>query len=147
MEPDKLFPRLVTTLRLLLLFGALLQFVQGRYLGGFATLGILTVTWVPIFFLGSRFQVRIPPEFELLAVVFIYGSLFLGEVHGYYVRFWWWDLVLHAGSGFLSGIFGFLLVYVLNKNDRIDMHLRPGFVAFFAFLFAVGLGTLWEIFE
>src|SRR5690606_33122392 len=98
MEPGKLFPRLVVTLRLLLLFGALLQFIQGRYLGGLATLGILAVTWIPII-LGSRFRVRIPSEFELLAVVFIYGSLFLGEVHGYYARFWWWDVVLHVGSG------------------------------------------------
>jgi hypothetical protein len=146
MEPGKLFPRLVVTLRLLLLFGALLQFIQGRYLGGLATLGILAVTWIPII-LGSRFRVRIPSEFELLAVVFIYGSLFLGEVHGYYARFWWWDVVLHVGSGFLNGIFGFVLVYVLNQNDRIEMHLKPGFVAFFAFLFAIGLGTLWEIFE
>ena len=45
------------------------------------------------------------------------------------------------------GILGFLLVYVLNENKRIDIHMRPRFVAVFAFLFAVTVGTLWEIFE
>ncbi|MFO7809195.1 MAG: hypothetical protein R6V24_07590, partial [Guyparkeria sp.] len=73
--------------------------------------------------------------------------LFLGEVQGYYTRFWWWDLVLHTVSGFLLGIFGFLLVYILNEKKNLQFHMTPGFVAFFAFMFAVGVGALWEIFE
>src|SRR5690606_34643894 len=62
-------------------------------------------------------------------------------------RFWWWDMVLHAGSGFLLGITGFLLVYLLNEDKKADMHLTPGFIALFAFTFSQGLGSLWEIFE
>ena len=45
------------------------------------------------------------------------------------------------------GIVGFLLVHVLNETEDIGVHMKPGFVAFFAFLFAVGMGALWEIFE
>jgi uncharacterized membrane protein YjdF len=91
--------------------------------------------------------VYIPPEFELLAVAFVFAALFLGEVRGYYVRFWWWDIALHTASGFLLGIIGFLLVHILNEVEKIDVHLKAGFVAFFAFLFAVGIGAIWEIFE
>lgn len=40
-----------------------------------------------------------------------------------------------------------VVVYVLSENRAIDMQIRAGFVAFFAFLFAVSVGTLWEIFE
>ncbi|MDX1579126.1 MAG: hypothetical protein R3266_11610, partial [Gemmatimonadota bacterium] len=72
---------------------------------------------------------------------------FLGEVRGYYLRFWWWDIALHTASGFLLGILGFLLVHVLNETENVEVHLRPRFVALFAFMFAVGLGALWEIFE
>ena len=72
---------------------------------------------------------------------------FLGEVRNYYVRFWWWDIVLHTASGFLFGIIGFLLVHVLNEVEEIDVNMKPGFVALFAFLFAVGMGAIWEIFE
>ncbi len=133
-------------LQLTLLVGALLAVVQGRWLAAIVTGGIIVVTMLPLI-LGRRFEVRIPPEFEVLAVVFVYASLFLGEVHGYYVRFWWWDAVLHIGSGFLLGILGFLLVYVLNEHENVDMHMRPRFVALFAFMFAVGMGALWEIFE
>ncbi len=90
---------------------------------------------------------HIPSEFEALTVVFVFASLFLGEVRGYYVRFWWWDAALHTASGFLLGILGFLLVYVLNEKDNIEFHMKPGFVALFAFMFALGIGALWEIFE
>ncbi len=129
-----------------MLVGVILFCFQGRWVTAVVTLAIIILTLLPLL-LGRRFDVRIPPEFELLAVLFVYASLFLGEVHGYYVRYWWWDAVLHTGSGFLLGVLGFLLVYVLNERPDADVHMRPRFVALFAFMFAVGMGALWEIFE
>ena len=143
---SNLHKRLTLFLQVTLLVGAILAVFQGRWLAAIATTGIIVVTFLPLI-LSRRFAVIIPPEFEVLAVVFIYASLFLGEVRGYYVRFWWWDGVLHAGSGFLLGILGFLLVYVLNERDDVDLHMQPRFVALFAFMFAVGMGAIWEIFE
>ena len=143
---SNLHKRLTLFLQLTLLIGVILAVMQGRWLAAIATTGIIVVTFLPLI-LGRRFAVRIPPEFEVLAVVFVYASLFLGEVRGYYVRYWWWDGVLHAGSGFLLGILGFLLVYVLNERDDVDLHMQPRFVALFAFMFAVGMGAIWEIFE
>ncbi len=97
--------------------------------------------------LGDRLSVKIPYEFQLATQVFVFAALFLGEVRSYYERFWWWDIVLHTASGLLLGVFGFLLVYVLNESRRIDIWMRPRFVALFAFLFAVAGGAVWEIFE
>lgn len=97
--------------------------------------------------LHKRFDVFLPPEFELLAIIFIFASMFLGEIGGYYERFWWWDAALHTGAGFLLGLVGFLLVYVMNEQEDIAMTMKPGFVAFFSFAFAMALGALWEIFE
>ena len=133
-------------LQLTLVIGVVLAVLQGRWLAAITTTGIIVVTFLPLM-LGRRFAVQVPAEFEVLAVVFIYASLFLGEIHGYYIRFWWWDAILHIGSGFLLGILGFLLVYVLNEHENVDLHMRPRFVALFAFMFAVGMGALWEIFE
>jgi hypothetical protein len=126
--------------------GALLLFMEGNYQAAFESLIIMLVTFLPIL-MARYFDIRIPLEFDTMAVVFIYMSLFLGEVQDFYLRFWWWDLVLHSGAGFLVGITGFLLVYVMNQNKKIDMHLTPGFIALFAFMFALGFGSLWEIFE
>lgn len=136
----------IVLLKLSLVLGAVLSFVQGQLETAVVTAGIIIITFLPVI-MGNRFQVKIPSEFEFLAVVLIYASLFLGEVQGYYVRFWWWDLVLHTGSGFLLGILGFLLVYVLNEKKDIELDMNPGFVSFFAFVFAIGIGVLWEIFE
>ena len=133
-------------LKAVLSIGALLLLIQGRYQASFEVLAILLITWLPTL-LGKHFKVTIPYEFESLAVVFVYMALFLGEVQGYYTRFWWWDAVLHTGSGFLLGLLGFLLVYVLNERDDIDLQLHANFVALFAFMFAMGMGTIWEIFE
>lgn len=107
---------------------------------------IMAVTIAPVI-LRERLPVDIPPEFQLLAVIFVFASLFLGEVRSFYERIWWWDIALHASSGMLLGIVGFLLVYVLNEDDRIDLHMHPRFVALFAFTFAVAVGALWEIYE
>ncbi len=126
--------------------GVVLELSQKQWLNALASSCVLLLTLLPLF-LGRRYRVFIPAEFQLLAVVLVFASLFLGEVRGYFVRFWWWDIVLHAGSGFLLGIVGFLLVFVLNQKDDIAVQLKPGFVALFAFVFSLGLGTLWEIFE
>lgn len=123
-----------------------LLLAQGLWLNCVWLLAIMVVTGAPVV-LGHRLPVRIPAEYELLAILFVFGALFLGEFRSYYERFWWWDIALHATSGLLLGILGFLLVYVLNENKRIDLHMRPGFVALFAFIFALAVGTIWEIFE
>ncbi len=106
----------------------------------------MVLTLVPLI-MARRFRVFIPAEFEVLAIAFVFAALFLGEVRGYYTRFWWWDIALHTFSGLLLGMIGFLLVHLLNETDDVDVHMKPGFVAFFAFLFAVGIGAVWEIFE
>ena len=119
---------------------------RGEWLTAVLVLVIMGVTLAPAV-LGDRLPVHIPAEFQVLAVAFVFAALFLGEVRSYYERIWWWDIGLHTSSGLLLGLVGFLLVYVLNENERVDVHMRPRFVALFAFLFAVAVGAVWEIFE
>lgn len=133
-------------LQVILGLGAVLLAVQGRYQSAIEASLILCITFLPEV-LGNRFRVRIPHEFVSIAVVFVYLSLFLGGVQEFYARYWWWDMLLHLGSGFLLGVLGFLLVYVLNEKKDVEMDLHPKFIAFFAFVFAMGMGAMWEIFE
>lgn len=120
--------------------------VKGEWLSAFLVVMIMVITLAPIIF-KAHLPLKIPHEFQMLVIVFVFASLFLGEVRGFYLKYWWWDIALHTGSGLLLGIFGFLLVYVLNENSRINVYLHIRFVAMFAFLFAVATGALWEIFE
>lgn len=119
---------------------------EGQWLNAFLIMAIaLLILSVTIF--SDRLAVQIPAEFQLLALVFVFAALFLGEVRSYYDRIWWWDIGLHGTSGLLMGILGFLLVYVLNASQTITVSMTPRFIAFFAFMFAVAVGSLWEIFE
>lgn len=138
--------RLTFVLQAILVVEVMIAVWENHWLTAAITIGIIIVTLVP-FILRKFLRVFIPPEFVLLAIAFVFASLFLGEIRGYYTRFWWWDILLHSASGFLLGIVGFLLVYVLNETEDIDVHMKPGFVAIFSFMFAVGIGALWEIFE
>lgn len=134
------------SLQVVMAVGAVLAAVEGLWFNVVVISGILVLTLLPLL-LDRRFRIYIPAEFELLAVLFLFASLFLGWIHGYYLRFTWWDVALHAGSGFLLGILGFLLVYALNQNERVELQMKAGFIAFFAFCFAVAAGAVWEIFE
>lgn len=146
MQPQQIHRRLTFVLQAILVIEVMAAVWDEQWLTAVLTVGIIGITMVP-FFLAKFFGVFIPPEFVLLGIAFVFASLFLGEVHAYYSRFWWWDMALHSGSGFSLGIIGFLLVHVLNETEEIGVYMKPGFVAFFAFLFAVGIGVLWEIFE
>lgn len=133
-------------LKSILIIEAVACFYWGHFMLGVGSFVIAIISSLPIL-MGKHFQVKIPAEFEFLAVVFIFAALFLGTVYDFYERFWWWDIVLHTSSGVILGIIGFLLVYVLNEKKDIELELNPRFIALFAFIFAVALGSFWEIFE
>jgi len=67
------------------------------------------VTLLPIF-LEKGWGVRIPAEFEITMLLFIYGTLFFGEVRGFYARFWWWDILLNLASAIALGLLSINLV-------------------------------------
>lgn len=117
---------------------------EGSWLSMFVIVIALCIVWLPAV-LARNLSVHVPLEFEFLLNVFIYASIFLGEISGFYTRFWWWDVVLHAGSGIALGFVGFLLLYSLYHVEKVL--LPPSLLAVFSFCFALSLGALWEIFE
>jgi hypothetical protein len=142
----RLYGVLLAILQAIMLVELVLLIRASQWLTALQVVIIMGLTLAPLA-LKARLPVRIPSEFQILAILFVFASLFLGEVRNYYELIWWWDACLHASSGLLFGIVGFLLVYVLNENERIDISLRPRFVALFAFTFAMAVGGLWEVFE
>ena len=121
---------------------AVLLIIEQHYFSAFLTTAVLLL---PLVFWNSG--LRLPVELELAAVLFAFATLFLGEVRDYYERFWWWDISLHFSSGLLLGLFGFMVVYIMNANRTVDLQMRPSFVALFACVFAIAIGAVWEIVE
>lgn len=126
--------------------GMIFSFIRQEWINTILIGLIFLLTYLPTI-LKKKYRFYLPIEFDLVIISFIFLSLFLGEIHNYYYKFWWWDLWLHGQSGVFAGLFGFILVYIINTQKNIKVHMKPGFIAIFAFTFAITFGTFWEIFE
>jgi hypothetical protein len=142
----KLYATLTWLIQAVLVVSLVLFLLLHNWENVFLTLVVIALTLVPAF-LFRHYRVIIPPEFQLVSALFVFLALFLGSARDFYYRFWWWDLVLHTASGFLLGIVGFLVLFLLNQTERLPPGVKPAFLCFFGVTFAVTLGVLWEIFE
>jgi len=106
-----------------------------------ATLGLSIFPVVLVRYAG----LVMPRAFIAALVLFVFATLFLGEVLDFYNRFWWWDVALHGTSALGFGIIGFIAVFMMFQGDRFAA--PHGAVCFFAMCFAVFIGAVWEIFE
>lgn len=134
------------TIRLLLIFAAVYSLITKNYINTFTSVFTLFLTFLP-FIIARKEHIKLPPSFQIVILLFIFAAQYLGELDGYYLKFWWWDIMLHTFSGIILGFIGYLLVYTLNREEKIDVYLSPFFMVLFSFTFAVALGALWEIFE
>ena len=94
-----------------------------------------------------RWRLGITNVIHILYYVFLYCAVFLGEVFEFYYLIPYWDSILHFFSGAMLGALGFVLVDILNRNEKVRVSLSPLFVAMFAFCFALAAGAIWEIYE
>lgn len=107
-------------------------------------LGIVAMGLPSVF--EKKFKWEIPNIVYYFYIFFLYAAIFLGEVRNFYYRFEYWDLILHTFSATMMGFFGFSLVEMLNRENE-NVSLNAFFVAFFAFCFAMTIGSVWEIYE
>lgn len=92
-------------------------------------------------------RMELPTVMEIIVLLFIFAAQILGEVHGFYVIFPFWDTLLHTLNGFLVAAIGFSLVDILNKSEKLVFSLSPFFAVMVAFCFSMTIGVIWEIFE
>ncbi len=98
-------------------------------------------------FLNEKVNLKVPSTMMLLYTIFLYCSIYLGEVRSFYYNVPNWDTILHTFSGGMLGALGFSLITILNRTEKVPVNLSPIFVAVFSFCFALSLGTVWEFYE
>ncbi|MBA3909278.1 MAG: hypothetical protein C0524_05190 [Rhodobacter sp.] len=134
----------LTAIRLFLAAETVLGAVTGNLLAVFVPGAALGLTFLPQL-LASRVHLRLPNSFLAAIALFVLATIYLGELHDFYNRFWWWDLVLHAGSALGFGILGFLLIFMLFEGDRYAA--PPWALGLLSFCTAITVGALWEVIE
>ena len=97
--------------------------------------------------LAKKFRFHLPMLLYSLYIVFLYCAIFLGEIRSFYYLVPHWDVILHSMSSFMAGLFGVMVIQILNRDEHIVFKLSPFFVAMFSFCFAVAIGSVWEIYE
>ncbi len=103
------------------------------------------LTFLPSIYQRS-YKITLPNEYEILVLFFLFGTLYLGEIHAFYELYWWWDILLHTLSGALMFIFAMSLLLIMDREHRI-IFKSPFFVVLFGVSFALAMGSLWELFE
>ncbi|MFT7616230.1 MAG: hypothetical protein ACI8Y7_001059 [Candidatus Woesearchaeota archaeon] len=88
----------------------------------------------------------LPLESDFFLTLFIFMSVILGDIHGAYQVFWWWDIFLHTLSGTALGLVGFTIAYLLVEYSE-ESRLSSTLFISFAFGFAVTIGVMWEFIE
>lgn len=98
-------------------------------------------------YIERKIEIDLPDTLIVIIVLFIFCADMLGEMAAFYIRFPWWDTMLHTANGFLAAAVGFSMINILNNSDTVALDMSPLFVAIFAFCFSMTIGVLWEFFE
>lgn len=104
----------------------------------------LFLMWLPKL-VKSKVKVRLPIEFDLVLVIFMYSAVFLGKAGQAYNHFWWWDVILHTSSGFIIGFIAFLILYI--KVEQKEIQTSRWLLGLIIFCVAMAFGGVWEIVE
>lgn len=131
----------LTAIRLFLGVEALAGAITGNGLAIFVSGSALALTFLPQL-VASRVRLSLPNSFLAAIAAFVLATIYLGEMHDFYNRLWWWDMVLHGTSAMGFGILGFLLIFMLFEGDRYAA--PPWAIGVLSFCVAMTVGALWR---
>lgn len=133
------------TLRVLVILCMILQCFNRNYENVFLCALVLVLLMVPSF-IQVNLKIELPTALEIIILLFIFAAEILGEIQAYYIKFPFWDTVLHTINGFLMAAIGFALVDILNRSKKVRFELSPVYLSVVAFCFSMTIGVIWEFF-
>ncbi len=133
-------------LRAMVILVMILQLFNRNYENVFLCILTLGLMILPSVF-QATLKIELPSMLEIILLIFIFAAEILGEISSFYIKFRYWDTVLHTINGFLCAAVGFSLVDIMNRQKKLKFELSPSFMAIMAFCFSMTIGVLWEFFE
>lgn len=131
----------------LLVIGVLVRSIfLSQWESVFTSFLTLLLLFVPSM-LERGLKIEVPTTLEIITYIFVFSAEILGEIECYYMKFPFWDTMLHTVNGFMFAAFGFALVDIFNRHGKFTFKLSPLFCALVAFCFSMTVGVMWEFFE
>ena len=114
-------------LHLLVLGILILQIFHQNYENAFLCILTLILMIIPSV-IQATLKVEFPSPLEIIVLIFIFSAKILGEIRSFYMRFLYWDTVLHTLNGFLCAAIGFSLVDIMNRQRKMKIarHFNSG---------------------
>ncbi len=133
---------ITNAIRLLLIIEFVNSFANDRKLAlAFSVIAFLA-TFIPVFL--KHLKIDTGTEMQIVILVIIYGSLFLGEVRGFYDGFWW-DVLLKSVAAIALSFIGLTVILTLENENLLDASAFMLILLSFSVSFM--LGAVWEITE
>lgn len=104
------------------------------------------LTFLP-YLLERIWKFEIPFLIVLIFLFMCLGAVLFGEIADFYIKYGWWDDLLHTFAGVYIASIGFFVISLLNERSDVPLKLSPGFVQLFAFILALASECVWEVFE
>jgi len=128
----------------LIVIGALIKSIINHNIINISkSLGTLLLMYIPKI-IAKKSKINLTSEFHIILQLFIFAGVFLGSVCRFYYQFWWLDGTLHGFRGFLLGFTGFIVLFMMYR-DEIKSSMRLSFIVIFMFSFSASFSVLWEI--
>lgn len=129
----------------LILIGLLpYELYVGDYLFAVAALIAIIVSLIPAV-VERNYRIQLPFELDFLITLAIFLHIVLGQAFMFYDRVWQWDKFLHFYTGGVIAILAFMITYSLHYAGKIRLSIP--FIGFFTVVFALAMGSVWEILE
>ncbi|HBF12900.1 MAG TPA: hypothetical protein DDW49_05865 [Deltaproteobacteria bacterium] len=116
----------------------------GDYLFVFAALSAVTISLLPAYWY-RRFRVILPFSLDLFITMALFLHVFFGEILRYYDHHWYFDKLMHFYGTGLIALIAFVTIFTFHWSSKIVLSLP--LIAYFTIVFAVAIGTFWEMGE
>lgn len=88
---------------------------------------------------------KIPVWIYIFWAMFLFATIYLGEIKNFYYHLPYWDNLLHISSGAMIVVTGIYFIEIINKRKKLKINFR--YLVISAFAFAITCGVVWEIYE
>ncbi len=138
------FSSIITNaIRLLLIIEFIGAFSHSRSLAMAFSIIAFVATFIPKILNNLGIRTGVEPQIVILMI--IYGSLFLGEIQNFLPDVFLWDILLRGIAALALSLIGLTLILTLEKEELLDA--SPFMIVLLSFSVSFSLGGLWELGE